>query len=372
MFASAGYEVVFVDIDAALVHLLNEAKGYHLKMMADPPYRMEVTNVRAVYGGAEEAIVEEIASCDIMAVSLGAALVSVASVISRGLALRKKHGRALNILLCENLKNAADHMRGWLTQSLPDDEAVLSSCGLVETVVGRMVPVAPVAEASPESLSLAVEEYGFLPIDKDAFIGEIPDVPGLLPCSPFSFYVERKLYLHNMGHACCAYLGMLRGYDTIAESIEDPFIYSFVKSAMTESASMLSERYGVPFETVFRHAESLLFRFANRSLLDTCARVGRDPLRKLQPHDRFAGALRACAEHGIHPVYIACGLAAALLSLTEDPGQARKIVAEQCALAKEQQDLVMSLWASLQKEGDFAALFRMAQKEKARIGKDFA
>ena len=42
------------------------------------------------------------------------------------------------------------------------------------------------------------------------FKGEIPEITNMVPFEPFDFYIKRKLYVHNMGHATCAYLG---GYE---------------------------------------------------------------------------------------------------------------------------------------------------------------
>ena len=76
---------------------------------------------------------------------------------------------------------------------------------------------------------------------------------------------------------------------------------------MTEAAAMLSVRYNEPFSRIYDHTEDLLLRFGNKLLGDTCERVGRDPMRKLQAGDRFAGALSQCWENGVYPVYISLG-----------------------------------------------------------------
>jgi hypothetical protein len=86
-----------------------------------------------------------------------------------------------------------------------------------------MIPVA-VPDAGGDPLHVTVEEYGFLPVDRAAFIGLLPDVDGLVPYTPFTFYEERKLYLHNMGHAICAYLGLRHGCATIDQAVGNPFV----------------------------------------------------------------------------------------------------------------------------------------------------
>jgi len=349
LFAQAGYEVVFIDVNRRIIDALNERRGYSYTVATEVPYQIPVTGVRGVDGFDEQAVTSEIATCDLMATSLGSAVLErVSPLIASGFSKRmKQSGNPLNIMICENLKDAAKALHGWIVESLPSDEKTLldERCGMIETAIGRMVPVTPLDGEDP--LHVTVEEYGFLPVDKDAFVGKLPDVQGLIPFSPFSFFEERKLYLHNMGHAICAYLGMREGHETIADAITDPVIHLVVQSAMTEAAAMLSKKYEIPFSQIFDHAEDLLLRFRNRALNDTCERVGRDPIRKIAAGDRLAGALVRCDEYGIHPVFIALGYAAALRHMTNDTEHAATIAKETGKLSISKLSLVMKLMSAL-------------------------
>ena len=125
-------------------------------------------------------------------------------------------------------------------------------------------------------------------------------------------YVERKLYIHNMGHAAVAYLGALKGYRYIWEAVGEPAVASMAgrpwRNRPGDRAEQRGSRRGPP-----RACRGLFARFANRKLGDTIERVGRDLPRKLGPRDRMAGALGLCAKHGLPRVHIAEALAAALL-----------------------------------------------------------
>ena len=346
LFAQAGYEIVFIDINLQIIYALNDKLSYKYSIIADVPYDVKVSRARGVDGRDELAVVSEIASCDIMATALGApVLQKVAPLLAKGICERARQSRGpLNILICENLKNAAHLLRGWIGAAMPeaDESMLLSRCGLIETAIGRMVPVA--APNLEDPLRVAVEEYGFLPVDRDAFIGAPPEIEGLIPYSPFSFYEERKLYLHNMGHAICAYLGAMHNIETIAGAISDPSIRLLTQCAMIESAAMLSKKYSVPFAGIYDHAEDLLLRFGNAALGDTCERVCRDPMRKLKAGDRLAGAMAQCREHGIHTVYIALGYAAALRYVTRDAGLAMHIAMETGLLDDGQTKIVAQLF----------------------------
>ena len=96
-----------------------------------------------------------------------------------------------------------------------------------------------------DPMRVCVERYGFLPVDKAAFKGEIPEITNMVPFEPFDFYIKRKLYVHNMGHATCAYLGGYEGRKYIYQSIDDPEILTIVQNAMLESALALHKKYGV-------------------------------------------------------------------------------------------------------------------------------
>ncbi len=62
-------------------------------------------------------------------------------------------------------------------------------------------------------------------------------------------------------------------------------------------------------------AAAILKRMVNPHLLDTVARVGRDPQRKLGWNDRIIGGIRLALEQGVDPKHYAMGAAAALDAL---------------------------------------------------------
>ena len=92
-----------------------------------------------------------------------------------------------------------------------------ANIGLVEAAIGRTVPVQTEEMKDGNPLRVCVESYGYLPVDKDAFKGEIPEIKNMVPFAPFDFFIKRKLFLHNMGHAMTAYLGDLLGIEYIYE-----------------------------------------------------------------------------------------------------------------------------------------------------------
>ncbi len=313
LFSEAGWEVCYLDVARPVVDALNEAGSYPLDIVSNTgTERKIISPVRAVDGNDHEAAARVTADADVCVTCVGAkAIKYIIPNLAAGVRLRRQEGRGpLNLLICENLMDADSYIRSLLEPVLTEEE--LSSVGLVETSVGRMVPVPDKTLTEKEPLLVRAERYGVLPFDRDAWIGDLPDVPGLLPVSPFRFVVERKLYVHNMGHAVCAYLGTLCGYEAIADAISDTGIRLAVREAMISSVKALSKRYGRDLDALLAHTEDLIRRFGNRALGDTCARVGNDVPRKLARADRLTGAALSILETGERPVWLSLGAAAAL------------------------------------------------------------
>jgi mannitol-1-phosphate 5-dehydrogenase len=318
LLSESGYEVVFVDVNDALVARLEADRSYPVRLVSNAGlHEVLVRNVRAVHGRDPELVAAEIARADLMATAVGVnVLPHVARPIALGLRRRWAEGnvRPLDIVICENLIDANHHLRRLVTEQLPEPERawVDARVGFVEASIGRMVPVMTPEMQEGNPLRIWVEEYGELPVDRDGFRGEIPAIRGLVPFSPFSVYIHRKLFIHNMGHALTAYLGQRRGYRYVWEAAADPEVLTTCRAAMMESARALSLEHRVELGWLEAHVDDLVARFGNRRLGDTLDRVGRDLGRKLGPKDRLVGALQVCLRNGVEPQNICAGIAAAL------------------------------------------------------------
>lgn len=323
LFSASGYRTVFVDVSEAVISELNRRNTYPVRILSGEGYEdIWVKQVSALHAGDVCAVAEAIADADIIATAVGVnVLKQIVPNLAAGFRLRRSLGRGpLNLLICENLMDANQFLREAFRAELTEAEFSWfeENVGLVETSIGRMVPVQTEELKDGEPLRVCVEPYGFLPVDKAAFKGEIPEINRMIPCEPFDFYVKRKLYVHNMGHAVCAYLGGLSGWDYVSQAIDDSEICHLVRGAMLESARALAARYGTSLSELLIHVDDLLFRFTNPALKDTCRRVGGDPVRKLSAKDRLIGAATLCLEQGVSPACIAVGAAAALFRLCDE------------------------------------------------------
>ena len=382
LFSKSGYEVTFIDVAKPVVEALHQRGNYPVRILSDEGFTDEIIeHVDAIDGNDAAAVAVAIANADVMATAVGANILKfIVPNIANGLRQRfTQTDQPLNIIICENLMDANKVVEQMLKERMTAEEQRLldARVGLVEASIGRMVPVQTPEMHDGDLLRVCVERYGYLPVDRDAFRGEIPAIKSMVPFSPFDFYIRRKLYIHNLGHATCAYLGLYRGKEFIFESIDDADVYAIALNAMLESADALSKKYGVPLDEVMHHIQDLLFRFTNRALKDTCARVGADIRRKLAPQDRLIGSATLCLEQGVYPAFLCIGAAGAVYESLKQNNmdQTRENAAETLRqLASLSQgtlfEQILDYYALFAAGEPVANIRRAAQKTKAKHNLD--
>ena len=213
LFSRGGYEVVFVDIDQDLISEFNSKHAYRvvIKRGDQADEILNIENVRAVNALDKEAVAREVAGADVLATSVGQrALTAIIPIIAQGLAMRRSEqgDRPLDIIIAENLRAAADFFREKLSDALPTDYPLDELVGLVETSIGKMVPIMRAEDMKEDRLWVFAEAYNSLILDKRGFKNPIPNIQGLVPKENMQAYVDRKLFIHNLGHAASAYFGL--------------------------------------------------------------------------------------------------------------------------------------------------------------------
>lgn len=384
LMSQSGYSVAVINRKEEVYKKLQEDGCYPVRYVSNDGNRdIIVQNVTGINGNDPEAVAEAIAECDIMSTSLGArAIAAVIPNLVAGIRRRWALGRGpLNIIICENINDANKVVEGMIKEQLTEEEKLRfdETVGLVEASIGRMVPVQTDEMKDGDPLRICVEEYGFLPVDLAAFKGEVPQVENMVPFSPFDFYVKRKLFIHNMGHATCAYLGNTLGLSYIYEAMDVPVIRLIAHNAMLESAMALSQKYGVELSQIQLHITDLLYRFTNAALKDTCERVGGDPARKLSPADRMIGSSLTALEQGITPVYISVGSAAAVMryikeseTLEQSLESAQKVLTEVSGLEEGSAlaGMILEFYSMLLKGCTLEEILKAADEKKhASLGK---
>jgi len=299
IFSREGYEVVFVDINKKLINLLNQHQAYKVVIKGEKEKILRIGNVRGILFENKQQIIKEILSTNIMAVSAGqVALPDILPYIAESLNKRYtfKPDSPLDIIIAENIRNGAEYFRTELHHILGESFPVDRMAGLIETSIGKMVPLMNSEDLQEDPLQIFAEPYNTLILDKKGFRNPIPDLKWLSPKDNIKAWVDRKSFIHNLGHAAASYTGFVKfpGKTYLFEILEDQHIRNLIRSTMLESAEILIRMHPGEFNLpeMEEHIDDLIQRFRNKALKDTVFRVGCDLSRKLGPDDRMVSPIR--------------------------------------------------------------------------------
>lgn len=306
LFSYGGYEVVFIDISKPVIDELNRRRTYNVIVKSDKEEILKIDKVRGVHADEESKVIHEIATAGIMAVSVGLnGLERIFPLIAKGLLERYRADPdyPIDIIIAENMRNADILFHSELTKLLPEFYPVDKLVGLIETSIGKMVPIMQKKDMQEDILQIFAEPYNTLILNKKGFRNPIPDIKGLAPKENMKAWVDRKLFIHNLGHSAAAYIGHLYNPEFIFlyEALAIPEVHEKVKASMQQSALILLKMYPGEFtsESLNEHINDLLLRFQCKALGDTIFRVGCDLMRKLGSEDRLAGAIKAAIEFNL-------------------------------------------------------------------------
>jgi mannitol-1-phosphate 5-dehydrogenase len=312
----AGHEVVFADVDAALVARIDAADSYRV-IEAGADGVTEVTGFRAIDSRSDPAaLTAAIASADIVTTAVGPnVLPFIAPAIAEGLRARTASA-PLVVMACENAVNATDRLRAAIEEAgVPPGSAVYAN-----TAVDRIVPI-----QHQEGLDVLVEPYFEWTIESGPFDGAPPAIPGAHFVPDLAPYIERKLFTVNTGHAATAYAGWRAGIPTIAASLAVDAIRDRVENVLAETSLYLADAHGLAADDLAAYRATTIGRFLNPALDDEVVRVGRQPLRKLSRGERFVAPAAALAAAGGRPVALLESIGDALRFDAPEDGEALRL-----------------------------------------------
>jgi len=362
LFHAAGYHLVLVDQSAELVDRLRRARRFTVVRAEDAAHRVDqiITTYTALATSQVEEVAAAVAAADSLALAVFPQVFpGVAGQLIPGLRRRQaeRPEAALDIILCTNLAHAAARFEQALQAALPADlhEYASRRVGLVESLVMRMVADPPAELQQAEPLLVWTNGFGEFPVDRHAFKGSPPALPGLRLVEDMRAEETRKLYTYNMCHAVLAYQGARRGHVRTVDCLADPQVRAEAEGALAEVSRALELEYGFLASDMARWNERVLRQTDNPTLGDTVARHGADPRRKLKRADRLVGPALLARKHGVCPLHLLRAIAAALVFRNPaDPGavyvQERiaaaglaAAVRELCELAAAEEDLVAAI-----------------------------
>lgn len=126
-----------------------------------------------------------------------------------------------------------------------------------------------------------------------------------------------KNKLSNGTHAIVAWYSSLLGYKTIGQGIGDRRVYILAKRIMENEIKPFLVNETPELKNYISGFIENFIKRCRSSFRDSCHRVGRDPLRKLQKNERVLGNIKVAQSLGLNTQNLELGVACAILySLT--------------------------------------------------------
>jgi fructuronate reductase len=266
---------------------------------------------------------------DVAADLAGGAPRTPVGMLVRGLEARRAAGveTPLALVSCDNLPHNGTVLRGLLDDfcaragglaGLAD--WIAAHADFPSTMVDRIVPAATAADRDTASRLIGARDEATVVgepfsqwVIEDAFRGRRPawEAAGAMLVPDTRPYEAMKLRLLNGGHSALAYLGLLRGHETVAEAVADPELRELLERLL---ASELAPTLGpVPGIDVDRYRSDLLERWSNPRIAHRLAQIGTDGAVKLPL--RLLPAARDLLAEGQEPAGICLAVAAWLRRL---------------------------------------------------------
>ncbi|MDG0794768.1 mannitol-1-phosphate 5-dehydrogenase [Cohnella ginsengisoli] len=323
LLSRSGYEVTFSDVNKTLVDALRERGEYTVTLADDEQERIRVTGVTAIDGTDLAAVASAVAEADLVTTAVGVNILKhIAPGIARGIERRiAASAGPLHLIACENAIGGSAQLKAHVYALLDEETRVRADamCAFPNAAVDRIVPI----QHNEDPLAVTVEPFYEWAVDASAMFPGFKRVEGVHYVDDLTPYIERKLFTVNTGHASAAYLGNLKGYETIQQAMEDEALVGEVRAVLDETGAVVVRKHGFDPEAHGRYIETILGRFRNPHLTDEISRVGRSPIRKLSPNDRLVSPALQALEQGARPEALAKVMAAALrFDYPDDPESA--------------------------------------------------
>jgi mannitol-1-phosphate 5-dehydrogenase len=324
----SGYDVTFVDKDRPLCDLLRSVGKYAVRLVSAQSRTVTIGNFGIAHTSEAEEVFAALRDSSVVFTAVCPGNLGDAAETLRGPFARwlKTAGPRdfKNVLCCENMNRSSTTFRDLLLERFPAElkEKLETHVGFSDTMVARVV-------ARPsDPLSLLGEEYSEWTADRGAFRGpDLPSIRTLDLVEDQARYLQRKLYIHNTGHATFGYLGFLAGHTYIHQAAQDQRIMGICEKAIEESGWAIEKQYGFSAEVILSYRRALTEKCVSPELPDEIIRVVREPIRKLGSEERFFGPVGLMLAHGRAPEHLLYGVCGALLSRIPGDEQSERITA---------------------------------------------
>jgi mannitol-1-phosphate 5-dehydrogenase len=231
-------------------------------------------------------------SC-VIAENLGDVAANIAAAIKKS--QLSAIGKKQNIVACENLNHASSLLEKLVYGNLDPESAEYCKTHIAfpDAIISRVVPL-------PENpYRIICEDYNEWYADEKKWAGKASDFPFIEVSSNLDALLERKLWIHNGGHATLGYAAHKKKCKYIHEALRDPQIAEFTSGVMHEIGDCVIHKHGFCEKSIREYEAELGRRGAIEEMRDEVRRVVRDPIRKLGLGDRIMGPLVYAYENGL-------------------------------------------------------------------------
>lgn len=322
----SGCRLALLDRDAALCRTLREAGSYRVRLVSSHTRTVTVDGFSVHHTSETEAFFASFRVAAIVFTTVCPGNLQDAADHLRPFLVRWLRSSGpdeyKNVLCCENMNRSSTTFRDMILRGFPPElgQKLETQVGFADTMIARVV-------AKPtDPLALLGEEYSEWTADRKAIRGPVlPMIRTLELVDDQDRYLQRKLYIHNAGHATFGYLGFLKGHRFIHEAARDPDIMDACKRAIEESGWAISREFGFPDDVISAYRAALTDKCTSPELPDGILRVVREPIRKLGREERFFGPVGLLLKHGRQPDAILAGVCGALLARIPGDEQSLRI-----------------------------------------------
>ena len=323
-------DITYFDASDAMVEQMNQIGHYTIHVLGHSDLDLEVDHVKA-YPTSD---IDQLAACwkesDFIFTACGGKnMPSVGKTIGQAFKKLVAIGgvHLSNIITCENWIDPAKDLEEAILSCLDEKEAKLfkENVGVGESVILCTGTGAPDPSKVINPIDTWVQNFKYLPIDKDAIKTEIPNWEYIEFVDNFGHLLTQKLYTNNTSCGSVAYLGHLKGLTYMAEAANDVEIEPIMDEIYNEINQALIQGMGIDAESQYAFSKRAKAKYTDRDIVDKLTRIARDPLRKLRPEDRLIGPSKIALSIGVKPTAIALATAAALFYDEPDDESAMKL-----------------------------------------------
>ena len=219
---------------------------------------------------------------------------SVIGWIVAGLAARRQRGlRTFTLMPCDNLASNGAKVKAALVAFADARDADLAAwiAGEVcvpSTMVDSITPASDRALVANVAAAIGVTDA--IPVQREAFVQWViedigpqngPDLAsvGAIVTADLVGYERAKLRILNGAHSTLAYLGLLRGHASVADTMTDPALADFVdRMIRSDIAPTLPAVSGLDLD---RYRATVLDRFRNPAIVHWLDQIAQDGSQKL-------------------------------------------------------------------------------------------